>query len=132
MATEHPLDFRVLEHLRGYPDELRRFSNLIKQAHPRGMSAVEFILGRPSASDDFVAAVCRFVRDGEEVMSAVEAAERAGIPPRAFLEGIATAPDFPLPLFRKDHRAVWRRADVEAYLETRSTQSTQSETQEKD
>jgi hypothetical protein len=36
MATEFVVDFKVLEHLRGYPEELRRYSNLMKQSHPRG------------------------------------------------------------------------------------------------
>ncbi|HET6781124.1 MAG TPA: hypothetical protein VFH67_03410 [bacterium] len=116
MAAEFAIDFKVLEHLRGYPDELKRYSNLIKQVHPRGMSAVEFLLKRPSAADDFVAQVCRLVRDGEEVMSVVEAAETASLEPRAFLDGVASDPEFPQPLFRKDHKAVWRRADVEAFL----------------
>lgn len=116
VAAEFAIDFKVLEHLRGYPDELKRYSNLIKQVHPRGMSAVEFLLKRPSAADDFVALVCRLVRDGEEIMSVVEAAEAAGLEPKAFLAGPASDPEFPQPLFRKDHKAVWRRADVEVYL----------------
>jgi len=110
-----PLDFKVLEHLRGYPEELRRYSNLLKQTHPRGQSAVEFLLKRP-ASGDFVEAVCRLVQDGVEIISAVEAAALAGVPPRAFLDEVASRPDFPAPLFRRDHRALWRRADVDAYL----------------
>lgn len=116
MGNEFGLDFKVLEHLRGYPDELKRYSNLIKQVHPRGMSAVEFLLKRPSAADDFVAQVSRLVRDGQELMNVVEAAEAAGLEPKAFLNGLASEPDFPRPLFRKDHKAVWRKADVEAFL----------------
>jgi len=116
VAAEFALDFKALEHLRGYPDDLKRYSNLIKQVHPRGMSAVEFLLKRPIAADDFVAQVCRLVRDGEEIMSVIEAAEAAGLEPKAFLAGLASDPEFPQPLFRKDHKAVWRRADVEAYL----------------
>ena len=110
-----PQDFKVLEHLRGYPEELRRYSNLLKQTHPRGQSAVEFLLKRP-ASGDFVEAVCRLVQDGVEIVSAVEAADLAGVSPRAFLDEVASRPDFPAPLFRQDHRALWRRADVDAYL----------------
>lgn len=116
MTAEFAIDFKVLEHLRGYPDDLKRYSNLIKQVHPRGMSAVEFLLKRPAATDDFVAQVSRLVRDGEEIMSVVEAAEAASLEPKAFLDSVASDPEFPQPLFRKDHKAVWRRADVEAYL----------------
>lgn len=110
-----PQDLKVLEHLRGYPEELRRYSNLLKQTHPRGQSAVEFLLKRP-ASGDFVEAVCRLVQDGVEIVSTVEAAALAGVPPRSFLDEVASRPDFPAPLFRRDHRALWRRADVDAYL----------------
>lgn len=110
-----PQDFRVLEHLRGYPEELRRYSNLLKQTHPRGQSAVEFLLKRPPTGD-FVEAVCRLVQDGVEILSAVEAADLAGISPRVFLDEVASRPDFPAPLFRQDHRALWRRADIDAYL----------------
>ncbi len=108
-------DIRVLQHLRGYPEELRHYSNLIKQAHPRGMSALDFVLRRPPASESFIAAICRLVAGGEEIVSAVEAAERFGIPPRAFLETIASRPEFPAPLFASAERRVWRTADVQAY-----------------
>jgi len=57
MATEFGADFKVLE-------------------HSRGQSAVEFLLRRPS-SGDFVEALCRFVRDGVDMVTAVEAAESA-------------------------------------------------------
>ena len=110
-----PHDIVVLTHLRGYPEELRRYSNLIKQIHPRGMSAVEFLLKRPP-SGDFVEAIARLVRDGVEIVTAVEAAEMAGVPPRTLLDEVASRADFPVPLYRKEHRAVWRRAEVDAYL----------------
>src|SRR3989304_4991458 len=74
-------DTLVLQHLRGYPEELRHYSNLIKQAHPRGMSALDFVLRRPAASDSFIAAICRLVAAGEAVLSAVEGGERFGGPP---------------------------------------------------
>ncbi len=108
-------DTRVLAHLRGYPEELRHYSNLIKQSHPRGTSALDFVLRRPAASDSFIAAICRLVAAGEEVLSAVEAAERFGVPPRTFLETIAARPDFPPPLFAHEEKRVWRTGDVEAY-----------------
>lgn len=114
-AEEFGVDFKVLEHLRGYPEDLRRYSNLIKQVHPRGQSAVAFLLGRPP-SGDFVEAVCRFVRDGVDVVSAVEAAEAVGLPPGEFLDRVASREEFPAPLFRRGHRALWARREVEAYL----------------
>ncbi len=120
MASEFALDFKVLQHLRGYPDELRRYSNLLKQSHPRGISAVEFLLKRPTSPDGFVEAICRLVRDGEDILSAVEAADRVGLPPQAFLEHVASDPQFPAPLFGSAHRKIWRTADVEAYLNRRA------------
>lgn len=116
MSTEFALDFKVLEHLRGYPEDLRRYSNLMKQSHPRGISAVEFLLRRPGSADGFVETICRLVRDGVEIFSAVEAAEAAGVPPKVFLEEVASRPNFPTPLFTRGHQVVWRRAEVEAYL----------------
>lgn len=124
MVTEFPVDFKVLEHLRGYPDDLRRYSNLLKQVHPRGMSAVEFLLKRPPAPDDFVVAVCALVRDGEEIINVVEAADAAHLPPQMFLTDVASRPDFPQPLFRNGRKAVWRKAEVLNYL--KSAQSPQS------
>lgn len=109
-------DTLVLQHLRGYPDELRHYSNLIKQAHPRGMSALDFVLRRPAASDSMIAAVCRLVAAGETIYSAVEAAERFNLPPRAFLETMAARPDFPVPLFVSGERRLWRAGDVDAYI----------------
>lgn len=109
-------DAQVLPHLRGYPEELRHFSNLIKQAHPRGISALEFVLRRPAAGDSFIAALCRLVAAGEAVLSAVEAAERFGVPPRVFLDVIAARPDFPTPLFARGEKRLWRAGDVEAYI----------------
>lgn len=108
------LDLKVLAHLRGYPEDLRHYSNLIKQAHPRGMSALDFVLRRPAASDSYIAAICRSIAAGEQVMSAVEAAERLGVPPRTFVETIAAQPDFPAPLFAHGDRRLWRAADIEA------------------
>ncbi len=119
MADElYRRDTLVLAHLRGYPEELRHYSNLIKQAHPRGMSALDFVLRRPTASDSFIAAICRQVAAGEEVLSAVEAAERFSVAPRAFLETIASQPDFPFPLFASGDRRIWRAADIEARAAT--------------
>lgn len=108
-------DLAVLAHLRGYPEDLRHFSNLIKQAHPRGISALRLVLGRPVSSTSLIAAVCRYVAEGVPIVSAVEAAEILGVPPGRFLEEIAARADFPAPLFAVEHRRLWRRADVEEY-----------------
>ncbi|MBI3974810.1 MAG: hypothetical protein HY334_00285 [Armatimonadetes bacterium] len=112
-------DALVLRHLRGYPEELRHYSNLIKQAHPRGMSALDFVLRRPAASDSLIAAICRQIAAGEKVLSAVEAAERFGVTPRTFLETIAAAPDFPAPFFANGDRRLWRAGDIEELAPTR-------------
>jgi hypothetical protein len=108
-------DLRVLSHLRGYHEDLRRYSNLIKQAHPRGMSALKLVLGRPVASDSLIGAVCRYVADGVSIASAVEAAELFGTAPTAFLDEIASRPDFPEPVFASGHRRLWTTADLETY-----------------
>ena len=108
-------DLRVLTHLRGYAEDLRHYSNLIKQAHPRGMSALKLVLGRPAASDSLIATVCRYVASGTPIVSAVEAAEMFGVPPRAFLSDIASQQGFPEPVFAAEHRRIWRRADLDAY-----------------
>ena len=113
-----PHDTAVLVHLRGYPEDLHRYANLLKQTNPRGRSAVEFLLGRPP-SGDFVEAIARAVRDGVEIVTAVEAAELAGLTPPAFLKDLAGRPDFPSPLYRSEHRAIWRRAEVQVFLDAR-------------
>lgn len=61
-------------------------------------------------------AVSRFVRDGVDVVSAVEAAESAGLSPRKFLDRLASRRDAPAPLFRQNHRVLWERQALEAYL----------------
>lgn len=108
-------DLLVLAHLRGYPEDLRHYSNLIKQAHPRGRSALSLVLSRPAASASLIAAVCRHVVEGTPIASAVEAAELFGLPPAEFLDQVASAADFPRPVFAVGHRRLWRRADLEAY-----------------
>ncbi len=107
------LDLKVLSHLRGYSEELRRFSNLIKQAHPRGKSAVEFFLSRDVAGDSFLARLCRLVQAGEDIVTVVEAAGLLGVTPAQVLEA-AARPGFPMPLSGAGRHQVWRRADLAA------------------
>ncbi len=109
-------DFTVLAHLRGYPEDLHRYANLMKQAHPHGISAVEFLLKRPPSPDGFLEALCRFVQDRVNILTGVEVAARLQRTPAAFLDDLAGRPDFPKPLFRKGHRGLWRAQDIDAYL----------------
>lgn len=113
--TALEVDYRVLAHLRGYPAHLRRYTTVMKQAHPRGRSAAEFLLTRAGAGDGFLEAVCRLVTEGVDVVTAVEAAEMAGLPPAA-AGGLADRPGFPAPLYGRGREALWRRADVDRYL----------------
>jgi len=113
-ATTPPppnLDLAVLAHLRGYPEELRRFSNLLKQVHPHGRSAVEYFLSREVAADSFLAALCRLVQAGEDLVTVVEAADLLGTRPARVME-LAESPSFPRPLWGEGRQRVWRRADI--------------------
>ncbi|HLJ60868.1 MAG TPA: hypothetical protein VKZ50_14180 [bacterium] len=107
------LDTIVLAHLRGCPDELRRFSNLTKQAHLDGRGAVEFFLSRPTDAHSFLATLCRMVRDGEDIVTVVEAAEILNVSPTTLLD-----PDragvLPVPLVGEGRYRIWRRADMTA------------------
>ncbi len=108
--TSQELDLRVLSHLRGYPEELRRFSNLMKQAHPRGRAAVEFFLARPVAGGSFIASLCRLIQEGEEVVTLVEAAELLGVSPADLMD----SPTLPPPLAGAGRHRLWRRQDIVA------------------
>jgi hypothetical protein len=109
----------VLGHLRGYPDELRRFANLAKQAHASGGSAVQFFLSRPTPEPSFLAAVCRLARDGVDFVTVVEAAEMLGVPPQSLLDPAKTA-DLPVPIFGTDRYRLWRRADIASVRDRRA------------
>jgi hypothetical protein len=98
----------VLRHLRGFPDELHRFSNVVKQAH--GRSAVELFLSRPAAGDSFLAALCRAARDGQDVVTVVEAAELLHRPAANLLTADAEAALPPAWWGTGRHR-LWHRAD---------------------
>ncbi|HEX4836579.1 MAG TPA: hypothetical protein VFW01_09610 [bacterium] len=106
------LDLAVLSHLRGYPEELRRFSNLMKQAH-QGRAAAEFFLTRPVAEDSFVAALVRLIQSGEDIVTVVEAAELLGCSPSALLDP-ARLSDLPPSLAGEGRHRIWRRADIMA------------------
>lgn len=108
-------DLVVLRHLRGFPDELQRFGNVVKQAH--GRSAVEFFLSRPAPADSFLAALCRAARDGEDVMTVIEAAELLGRPAAALLTAESES-RLPPPLWGAGRHRLWRRADIVRYAET--------------
>jgi hypothetical protein len=110
-ARSRELDVAVLAHLRGYPEELRRFSNLMKQAHPRGRTAAELFLLRPTAQHSFLAALCRLVQAGEDVVTVVEVAEWLGVAPAALLDP-ARAATLPPPVFGAGRYRIWRRADL--------------------
>ena len=108
------LDVVVLRHLRGFPDELHRFSNLVKLANPHGRTAVEFFLSRPAPADSFLAALCRAARDGDDVVTVVEAAEILGRPPAALLTSDAGS-TLPAPIWGTGRHRLWRRAEMLGY-----------------
>jgi hypothetical protein len=92
---------------------VRRFGNLMKQAHPQGRTAAQFFLDRPVRDDSFIAALCRFVRAGEDIVTVVEAAEILGVAPAALLDP-ARAPRLPRPLYGESRHQLWRRAEITA------------------
>ena len=110
-------DLIVLRHLRGFPEELHRFSNAVKQAH--GRSAVDLFLSRPAPADSFLAALCRAVREGQDMVTVVEAAELLGRPAAQLLTPEAEAA-LPAPVWGTDRHRLWRRADIVRFAETRA------------
>jgi hypothetical protein len=114
-SSLNSLDAGVLRHLRGFPEELHRFSNIVKQAH--GRSAVELFLARPAPADSFLAALCRAARDGDDVVTVVEAAALLSRPPADLLTADAEAA-LPRPRWGTGRHRLWRRADIVAYAGT--------------
>ena len=106
------LDVAVLRHLRGFPEELQRFGNIVKQAH--GRSAVEFFLSRPAPADSFLAALCRAARDDDNVVTVIEAAEMLGRPAAALLTPESDAA-LPPPLWGTGRHRLWRRIEMLEY-----------------
>lgn len=106
------LDAIVLHHLRGFPEELHRFGNVVKQAH--GRSGVEFFLSRPAPQDSFLAALCRAALNGEDVVTVVEAAEVLRRPAAALLTPESESA-LPAPLWGTGRHRLWRRADIMRY-----------------
>ncbi len=100
------LDLAVLAHLRGFPDDLQRYANLIKHAHPQGKSAVAMIIHRPGSG--FLRRLCELVASGEDVVTTVEAAELVGLTVEALLACLESG-TLPEPLYRAGARAIWSR-----------------------
>jgi ATP-dependent Clp protease adapter protein ClpS len=105
-------DFAVLPHLRGFPDDLERYANLMKQAHPRGKSAVATMIQRPGA-DSFLRRVALAVHNGEQILTTVAAAERLGVTPAELLRRL-DAGELPPPLFREGRKVIWRTDQLTA------------------
>jgi len=106
-------DFQVLPHLQGFPEDIKRFSNLIKQAHPNGKSAIALILQRRGARQGFLYHVCAAVAAGEPIVTTIEAARLIGVPPAELLRRL-DAGSVPAPSFLDDRRAIWPRQVIEA------------------
>ncbi len=85
----------------------------MKQAHPHGRTAAQFFLERPVAEDSFVAALCRFVQAGEDIVTVVEAADLLGWAPSRLLDPARLA-GLPRPLRGEGRYQLWRRADIMA------------------
>jgi hypothetical protein len=98
-------DFAVLPHLRGFPDDLERYANLMKQAHPRGKSAVAMMIQRPGARS-FLRRVALAVHNGETIVTTLGAAEALGLTPAELLRRL-DAGELPPPIFRDGRKAIW-------------------------
>ncbi len=107
------LDLVVLSHLRGFPQDLRRYSNLIKHAHPQGKSAVAIMIQRPGSG--FLRRLCELVASGEDVVTTMEAAELIGVPAETLLARLQ-AGTLPKPLYHAGVRVIWSRAALVQWL----------------
>ncbi len=107
------LDLQVLAHLRGFPQELERYANLVKHAHPRGRSACALIIHRPGRRG-FLRRLCELVAAGVPVVTTWEAAALVGVQPPQLLEMVARG-ELPPPEFREGSRVIWRRQALERW-----------------
>jgi len=114
MSEAYPLsptqDLEVLPHLRGFADELARFSNLLKQAHPRGRSAIGLIIHRPGP-DRFLRRVCEAVARGEPIVTTHEAAALLGLSTAELVRRLE-AGELPQPVYREGWKIIWRREQL--------------------
>lgn len=107
------LDREVLAHLRGFPEELERYANLVKHAHPHGRSACGLIIHRPGP-EGFLRRLCQLVAEGVAVVTTWEAANLLGTDPAHLLELLEQG-QLPQPEFRDGARVVWRRQALEGW-----------------
>ncbi|MCS7174011.1 MAG: hypothetical protein N0A24_11720 [Armatimonadetes bacterium] len=103
-------DLEVLPHLRGFPEDLARFTNLLKQAHPRGRSAIGLIIHRPGP-DRFLRRVCEAVARGEAILTTYEAAALLGLPAGELVRRLE-AGELPEPVYREGQKLIWRREQL--------------------
>ncbi|MDR7416510.1 MAG: hypothetical protein QN193_11550 [Armatimonadota bacterium] len=115
MPQAYPLspsrDLEVLPHLRGFAEELARFSNLLKQAHPRGRSAIGLIIHRPGP-DRFLRRVCEAVARGETILTTYEAADLLGLSAEELVRRLE-AGELPEPVYREGRKIIWRREQLQ-------------------
>jgi hypothetical protein len=107
------LDLAVIAHLRGFPEDLERYANLVKHAHPKGKSAVALIIHRPGSG--FLRRLCELVASGEDVVTTVEAAELVGVTVEGLLARLEGG-TLPAPLFRQGTRVIWSRPTLVEWL----------------
>jgi len=101
------VDLEVLRHLQGFPDELERYANLLKHAHPQGRSACGLIIQRPGPAG-FLRRLCELLVAGEAVVTTAEAARLLRTTPQQLLERLDRG-EVPAPEFRDGAKVIWRR-----------------------
>jgi len=109
------VDLEVLTHLRGFPEELERYANLVKHAHPLGRSACGLIIHR-SGRQGFLRRLCELVASGEPVVTLLEGAALLGCSPAQLLERLDRG-ELPAPEFRDGPRVIWRRQALQRWLQ---------------